>query len=312
MVYQRTEYPVWSWSSSRKSTFDECKRRYFYNYYLSHNGWEEEVNEESKQAYRLKKLTGLHLMLGSAVHEAAEYACKVITSTGKLPEEGELIEIVRNLLNNAWVESRDNMNEWMTNPGKYKMLHEFYYNGKPDKKIIDKIKEKMEIVIPNMINSDSFGEIVKDSCEVKITENMDTFNFLETPIYAIPDLVFERFDGKWVVVDWKTGKEHDSHLNQISVYSMYLREKHNISEDDIIGKIEYLLTGKSKEVLISSELLESARENIKESISDMKKALADPDNNIPMQKHEYPLAKHKRLCPWCNFYEMCKGEMNNG
>ncbi len=306
MAYKRTEYPVWSWSSSRKSTFSECQRRYYYNYYLSHNGWEEEASPESKQAYRLKQLTGLHLLLGSAVHQAAEKTCNTITQTGKLPDEKILINIVRDILNNAWKESINKREEWLKNPKSYSMLHEFYYGGKVLKEIVEKIKDKMQKSVPNIIKSDSVKEILKDECKIRITENMDTFELFDTPIYAIPDLVFEGPNGKWVVVDWKTGKEHSSHPNQISVYCMYIREKYGINEENILGRAEYLGTGKTLDIAISRESLKETENEIKHSIDEMKEVLLDPGNNIPREKEYYPLAKHRRLCPWCNFYEMCK------
>lgn len=309
MIYKKTEYPLWSWSSSRKSAFSECLRKYYYNYYLSHNGWEDDANFESKQAYRLKKLTGLHLLLGSAVHQAAEYACKTVADTGDVPEEKILMDNVRDMLNKAWSESRNKKQEWMARPNSYSMLQEFYYSGSVPKETIEKIKDKMKISVSNIISSDSVREILNNNCKIRIIEDMDTFELFDTPIYAIPDLVFERPDGMWVVVDWKTGKEHDSHLGQINVYCMYLKEKHGVKEENITGRVEYLLTGRAKDVAISRESFEETRREISKSVDQMKAVLLDPENNIPKEKTEYPLAEHSRLCPWCNFYEMCKEEL---
>jgi len=302
--YTKTKYPPWSWSNSRKSTFEECKRKYYYNYYLSHNGWEDDADEMSKKAYRLKNMTGIHLILGSAVHEAAEYTCKIISGSGKLPEKKVLIDKVRFLLNQAWKESK-NPRQWMQSPKRYFMLYEFYYGYGISEKVIGKIKKKMNASVPNILNSKTVRDIVNNDCTVKITEEVDKFNIEATPVYAIPDLVYRADSDNWIVVDWKTGRENEEHDSQINTYSMYLIEKHGVNPDNITGRIEYLTTGKARDVEISRNSIQENKEKIRNSISEMQECLADAENNIPLEMGEYPMMENRKLCKWCNFYELC-------
>lgn len=74
MPYELSEYPGFSWSHSRRTTFQECPRKYFHQYYGSHNGWEETSAESARIAYRLKNLTSLTLEIGATVHKAASTA----------------------------------------------------------------------------------------------------------------------------------------------------------------------------------------------------------------------------------------------
>lgn len=308
MIFQRTQYPQWSWSSSRKSIFKECRRKYYYNYYFSHNGWEDEASEEIKLAYRLKNMTGIHLLLGSAVHEAAEHTCKVIKASKNLPDEKTLTDKVRNILNQAWRDSKKKA-FWIKQPKKYNMLYEFYYGYGISDDVVEIIKDKMKKAVSNMLKSESINNVLEDGCQIKITEKMDTFELFETSIYAIPDLVFKTSGGKWVVVDWKTGKVHASHSSQINVYCMYLNNKYGIAEEDITGRVEYLITGEKRDVTISKLSFEQTKKEIKESIDEMKKCLADPEKNIPLERKYYPLIKYRKFCRWCNFYEMCREEL---
>ncbi len=308
MAYQRTKYPPWSWSSSRKGTFRECKRKYYYNYYGAHNGWESDAPEEAKQAYRFKNLDGIYLILGSAVHEIAEFTCKIIDSTSKLPEESKLIDKVRYLLNQAYTESK-NPEAWYRSPKQNFMLQEFYYGGGLSNNLIKQIKERMRKAVPNLLTSQSISEIVKDKCEIKIAERMDTFMVGDTPVYAIPDLVYKDKGGSWIVVDWKTGKEYDSHLAQITIYAIYIMEKFNLKIKDVKGRVEYLLTGRSRDVEITPETVKEVRSEIVESIKNMKEYLKDETENIPKSKENFPLTRHTRFCRWCNFYELCKEEI---
>jgi len=307
MSYTRSEYPQWCWSSSRKSTFKECPRKYFYNYYLSHNGWEDDAPQEAKQAYRLKKLTGIHLLLGSAVHEVAEYACKIIAQSKRVPEEKELTDKVRYILNQAWKESKQ-PELWSSKPGQYLMLHEFYYGNGLSDAIIKKVKDKMSRAVPNLISSQTIKELT-ESRKIIIAEDMDTFDLFDTPIYAVPDLVFEKEDGNWVVVDWKTGKEHDSHPSQINVYCLYLINKFGVKSGNIKGRVEYLLTGRCVDVEITEETLRECKSDIEKSLGEMREYLEDPEINKPLSREEFPMAKHTRLCEWCNFYEICEDEL---
>jgi CRISPR/Cas system-associated exonuclease Cas4 (RecB family) len=153
-------------------------------------------------------------------------------------------------------------------------------------------------------------ELLEEGSVIRMAESRDTYEIEGTPVYAIPDLVFQRLDGKWIVVDWKTGKKNESHLEQINIYCMYLKKKFNVSEKDIKGRVEYLIEGIYQDVDISSESVEATASKIKESIGKMKEVLLDQEKNIPQARSFYPLTSKRRLCPWCNFYEMCIEELN--
>ena len=74
MAFEIRAYPDFSWSQSRRSTFRECPRKYYWHYYGSHNGWLDEATAEARQAWRLKKITNLYMVLGTIVHELAAEA----------------------------------------------------------------------------------------------------------------------------------------------------------------------------------------------------------------------------------------------
>ena len=75
MPYQRSEHPIWSWSHSRRETFQECPRKYYYQYYASHNGWEADAPETARLAYRLKNLTTLPEEIGAPSTNAHQWPC---------------------------------------------------------------------------------------------------------------------------------------------------------------------------------------------------------------------------------------------
>src|SRR5690554_1475593 len=95
MAYVRREYPEWSWSFSRHQTFSSCHRKYYYQYYASHNGWEQQGTELATTAYRLKKITNLYTTLDDAVHKVAENLVRLARKGNKLPEASEVEETIR-------------------------------------------------------------------------------------------------------------------------------------------------------------------------------------------------------------------------
>ena len=66
-----------SWSVSRHDTFNSCRRKYFYSYYLA---------PDDPEIHRLKKLSALPLWAGSVVHEIIENFLKT-HDTMPSPEE---------------------------------------------------------------------------------------------------------------------------------------------------------------------------------------------------------------------------------
>ena len=61
-----------SWSKSRNGVFDECKRRYFYQYYGSWGGWDATAPAEVRRLYVLKQLASRQMWAGRLVHDAIE------------------------------------------------------------------------------------------------------------------------------------------------------------------------------------------------------------------------------------------------
>lgn len=120
--YVRREYPEWSWSFSRQQLFLSCQRRYYYNYYGSHNGWEFDAEPEAALAYRLKKLTNIYLVLGDAVHRVAQQMVpRVLAGKGILA--ADLVEEeIRRVLRRVWKSSRDEQELFLKRPNRVDML----------------------------------------------------------------------------------------------------------------------------------------------------------------------------------------------
>lgn len=309
MPFERSEYPQWSWSHSRRTTFQECPRRYYYQYYGSHNGWEDMAPESARLAYRLKNLTGLPLEIGAAVHEAAAMAIHRARSGASLPTADDLYRSARNRLNEAWVESKDRP-KWERSPKRRRMFHEFYYDTGIGEGEIAESKDLLQTCLANLLNSTSFREaIAAPFVDVKQVEEFTTFYIDDTPVHAVPDLIYRKGDDTWTVVDWKSGKRQGNDTDQMLVYALYVREHHSVREPKVGVRVEHLAHGTATDYSFTQDDLDQAITTIRDSVAAMKTYLIDSSANQPVDKMDFPLREDTSFCKFCNFYELDTDEI---
>lgn len=312
MAYQRTEYPQWSWSHSRRRTFQECPRKYYYQYYGSHNGWESDAPESVRLAYQLKNLTTLAEEIGAAVHECASMAVHQARSGAPPPEVNALYRQARRRLNRAWSDSA-NRAAWQQSPKRLRMFQEFYYDTGIGETRIAAAKEQLHNCLNNLLISTSFREAVAAPfTEVKNVEQFITFNIDDTPVHAVPDLIYRNGDGSWRVVDWKSGQARGDAGNQAMVYALYLRERHNVDRGDIMARIEWLAGGEAEELAYAQSDLDRFAAGIRDSAAAMRAYLADADANVPLAPAAFPLRDDLSRCRYCKFYQLDRDEIADG
>lgn len=308
MAFEVHPYPEFSWSQSRRSMFRECPRRYFWNYYGAHNGWLRDAPEEARAAWRLKKISNLHMTLGNVVHDVAAEAIQRVRGGGDVPSGPELIEAGRSRMNRAWQQARQR-EEWERNPGRHPMMMEFYRGTGPSQDLVVKIRGRLYGCLRHLPASDSFREAVESpQVEVKEVDRLDYLDLDGIKLYARPDLLY-RLGDAWRIVDWKTGGRAAGHAAQLRTYAVYLRERRDLPAGPIIGRLEYLSDGESISVPITDRDIAEERRAIQDSVENMRTYLAEPLRNAAKPMGEFPLTDNRRWCASCNFFELCEDEL---
>jgi hypothetical protein len=308
MPFEIRPYPDFSWSQSRRATFRECPRKYYWHYYGSHNGWLEEATEEARTAWRLKKLTNLHMTLGNVVHEQAADAILRVRGGGTAPGTADLIEEGRRRLNRAWLESQ-RREDWERRPGSVTMLMEFYRGTGPSRDLIETIRDRLHTCLRNLPASESFREAIEaPMVEVKEVDRLDFVELEGVKLYAQPDLLY-RLGDAWRIVDWKTGERHKSHASQLRTYAVYLGTRDDLEDAPIIGRLEYLAEGEGTSLPISDRDCADERQRILDSVGAMRSYLADPVRNEALPRESFPLTEDTGWCERCQFYELCEEEL---
>ncbi|MBL0388371.1 PD-(D/E)XK nuclease family protein [Tumebacillus sp. ITR2] len=305
MAFQITPYPEWSWSHSRDHLFQECPRRYYYHYYGSHNGWLRDASEEQREAYRLKQMANLFLIFGDALHQVADMYIRQWQSKSHLFSYTELHTKVRNMMNQAVLESK-NVEQWMEAPKKRKMLVEWYYYNQLPKRIVEMIKERMETCLTNLLDSESLQEITTDPrVEILEMEKLNTIYVRGEKVYVKLDVLY-RIGDRYIIADWKTGQEDDSIEEQLYLYAYYLHRELAVPLEQIEIRTEYLLPGECKKTYVTQANLEQVEEKIISSTTEMKSYLQDPVQNQPLARLDFEGAASSRSCMYCNYRQLCE------
>ncbi|MFG6147156.1 PD-(D/E)XK nuclease family protein [Halobacillus sp. B23F22_1] len=309
-MFEVRNYPEMSWSLSRHKTMLTCLRKYAYDYYASHNGWLHNADSLARQTYRLKKITNLEMHFGSVVHDLIYQIIQRVLKNQEIPSEESVIDEIRHQLNRSFIESTKKEHLWQHRPKHYTMLHEIYYsqtNQLPKGKT-DKITDRLHTTVSNFFASRSFSDVLNKS-EMRFMES-EKFRYMKVngvKIFVVMDLLYKDLtQGKWIIVDWKTGKSSEEDRNQLALYALYLQQKHNIdSRDDIVIRNEYLLDG----IHIDHQLKEQDLVNVQRlygiSLEQMQSLLINADENIPKPIEQFSMQEDPRICARCNYQELC-------
>jgi hypothetical protein len=141
----------------------------------------------------------------------------------------------------------------------------------------------------------------------------ESFELEGVKIYAIPDYVY-RVGDDLHLHDWKAGKPRAEHRDQMLLYALWAHRKYGVAPAHVRLFLEYLAAPAVEEAQVSAAGVEAVSEEIGVSIGDMSEYLVDGDRerNEPLPQAEWDLATERTVCRQCNFYELCRPELEGG
>jgi hypothetical protein len=255
-------------------------------------------------AYRLKQLKNLYLVFGDAVHRTAEMVIRRWHHTKQSFQEPDLVTRVRKLMNQAYKDSL-NKSEWLVRPAKITMLSEIYYEGELPTHDTQVLKERIGICIGNFLRSSTLNDFTRNPYSKLIElEKLNSTTIQDTKVYIKTDLLYKMED-KYIVADWKTGREDDRIEDQLLLYAYYVHEQYGIPYENIELRTEYLLTGECSVKTVEAHNISLLLQWIESSISIMKGFLSDVNLNQPLPVSHFPGTSNISNCKRCNFREIC-------
>ena len=323
---------VFSWSNSRHNAFNDCKRKYYFQYYGFWDGWENDAPERVKTIYRLKKLNSRHTWKGTIIHEAIAFLLKSLFENETLDIE-EFKEAVVNKMRDQYRSS--NSGNYKTDPKNNFGLLEHYYEEEIDDKTWQLLRDDVIRSIDNFRGSkfwEKAQSLPQDDClslegDLKGSENIwknissdlntwknlpsgkpDTFSVGGIKVWVKLDFAYPEEDSVQII-DWKSGnskKEPDP--TQLNIYGYYASKVWGVTEEKVQLTAYNVNQDEQYDRTFSKEQKQVTREKILNSVDTMKEMLADKDANQAEEK-DFPKVDNDNFCRHCRFRQVCKPEL---
>ncbi|NNJ70061.1 MAG: DUF2800 domain-containing protein, partial [Kiritimatiellales bacterium] len=256
-------------------------------------------------------------LMGQAAENAIMWVLKQHQQGTPVDVETAWKSIARPFLTKKWNES--NEGNWRSAPKQFCCLREHYYKTLDDEKEAKRqVADQVQHCISNFIDKvlPRIGEISPEQ-EFQIATpeqggDVENFLFEGVKIYSIPDYAYKIGD-EVHIHDWKAGKiKADQHKLQLSLYALWAIVKYGAALDKIFLYVEYLNEGQVLPFQLSDAEMEETKALMSDSVGEMTEYLVDHDRakNEPLPKEEWELTLDPINCRQCNFYELCKPELD--
>lgn len=283
---------------------DECPRKVWLRRFGSWGGWDREADEQTKLAYRLKRLQSRWQWSGNLAHRAIADMIKIDSGSKVHVDWRDTIE--------RWIgrmrrEYRQSVREdWKRAKDAVVLIEHYYGQAVPDQQWA-RLADKVRRCLANFARSDAFRELRKG--QTLSNEQINYFFVDDTKVWLSIDHLW--VDGQTVeAIDWKTGKQpKQADLDQMRIYNAYMLDR-GIPHTQIRSRLVYL--DDPQEIVLPAEPddLENVAERVR---ADMSSASArgveiDADGNATAPVELWPMATvddQGRPCRYCEFQEIC-------
>jgi hypothetical protein len=266
-----------SWSASRAKEWERCRRENWYARYGSWGWWTEQPRGEKYEIMVHKCLTSLPAFTGNCMHQAIECWFQ-LKRDGTTMSAKELYDHAVEIFREGWRESAGE--GWKARPNKSTHLLEHHCDTPIPKERTEASRSLLERCSKYFVESPDLAPVREAHPDHwQSLETMDTYLYLGTKIYAIPDFAY--VDGDTVHIwDWKTGKPRDADLFQLHTYALYACEKWSTDPEQIVLNAAYIDEGHVLTIPVDLNRLSETQDEMSSSLREMMEAHYDPDVDV--------------------------------
>lgn len=291
-----------SWSFSRKTHFDSCRRHYFYDRF-----WGQDPKLKWK-LYEMRNISTLTMLRGAVVHEVISRALRSIR-LGVDVDVDVAKQSVSEIMREKYMESKRRLWHIDNRPAGRKLsditnLFEHYY-GLPD---VDnwalKSREIAWQCVENLFSSEMWRAIAASDPKRWMEIDEDTFPHFDLDgIQVYTKIDFAHHSGRRTIIDWKTGAATEQDRRQLVLYSLYAEAKWEWEPAETDLAVVYLYPDFVVDVFRPTQHdLQSVRDEVKASFAEM---LALEPAYGPADIELFPPTEDKQHCEWCRFRGVC-------
>ncbi|MCH2111235.1 MAG: PD-(D/E)XK nuclease family protein [Planctomycetes bacterium] len=293
-----------SWSASRAREFNRCKRENWYARYGSWAWWKEQPRGEKFEAMVHKRLTSLPAFAGDCVHRAIEKWFHHQKNGVDMTQE-ELYEESRELFREGWRQS--STKSWEAQPNKSVHLEEHHYNEDIPAAFTDRAKAILEESAAFFCQDPAIAPVREAHPDSwRAVETLDSYQFLGTKVYAVPDFAYIDNEFQVHVWDWKTGRPREEDDFQLLTYALFACEKWGADPESIHLHAAYLAKGEVKSSRVDIDQLSEVQDQMSQSVREMQEIHYDPETD-PFVEANWPTSGAPHACGRCRFRAICPG-----
>lgn len=295
-----------SWSFSRKTHFDSCRRHYFY-----HRFW----GQDPKLRWRLfemRNLTTLTMLRGQVVHtviagalRSVRYGETIDVATAKKNVTAVIRERYGESAKRLW--RLDNRPQGRKASDITSLLEHYYKFPNMNERARDAQLVAWQCV-ENLVGSDFWNEIATSDPGNWMEVEDGSFPKVDIDgiqVYTVID--FAHSNGTPTIIDWKTGQQSGQDRKQLTLYSLYAERKWDWDPAQIRLQAVYLYPELHVETFQATEEdLNELRGEVKQSFDEM--AALEPLFG-PAEIENFPPTEDKSDCPWCRFQGVCEASI---
>ena len=267
------------------------------------------ADELSRKAYMLRNIYSIDVWIGDIVHQIIKWILKSkIGDTATLFNKGrdilytEAVTAAKKLLIKTWEQSRGK--QWKNNVKHNLNLFEHYYACEPTREELRRKLEKVTKSIRNFYQPELWEKFSKLPKENFLSiDELDNFDFEGVKVFAVPDFAV-RDGNECLLYDWKTGKQNEKDIWQLSCYQHYAISKWEMLAEQIRIIPVYLTQDELLPSPIEAIAPEEIKDYIRQSIEKMKSILIDSRENKADIK-SCPKTADLWRCKNCRFQEIC-------
>ncbi|MEO8041050.1 MAG: PD-(D/E)XK nuclease family protein, partial [Acidobacteriota bacterium] len=219
---------ILGWSYSRYNTFQQCKRKYYYEYYRKRD-----IENVAKIAH-LKDLTTVPLEIGNISHKLIQALLSRLQKSAEEIDREKFYDYARRLTFDVCKE---------------KNFEDVYYGKRDAIDFETEIFQPVAVAMKNFLLSDRLQWLFEEALVSKedwIIEFEENNRFGECRIdnqkaYCKVDFLFP-VEGRLNIIDWKTGKEdYAKHSIQLRGYAGWANFQFGADLSAITTTVAYLL-----------------------------------------------------------------------
>lgn len=299
-------FNTFSWSISRDREFGECRRKYYYAYYGSWNGWDpKKGGDRAQELYMLKKLVRKEIWIGSVVHDVIKYLLRHYKAGYPADYRSAESFLVERMAEDV-KSSRQKL--YLKDPAHRTGFFEDEYGKNISDEEVEQAIAYAKKCLQNFFNSREFATLIKADKGDWLSideEKFDSFSIDGIEIRLKVDAALRRGE-RIAIFDWKTGKDEEiDYSKQLTCYALFATKKWGCAPSQVDAFEVNLATPKTIPHHGLTARIEWFEDHVRKRVSEMKRLLKNPEKNEADEK-DFPQVNELRKCSRCNYLRVCK------